>query len=113
MNNKELNILWTNADPITSEHMVFLYAINAKKRGWFEKVNLIIWGSTAALAVDHKRINQLVKEAMQVGINVIGCIHCAKALGKEEALTDMGIKLSAMGMPLTDILKNKENLLTV
>ncbi len=113
MNNNELNVLWTNADPITSEHMVLLYSINAKKRGWFDQVNLIIWGSTSALVVDNPTIKELVLKAIKEGLNVVGCLHCAQQLGKEKALTEMGVKLSYMGQPLSDIIKNKENLLTV
>jgi hypothetical protein len=113
MEKNELNVLWTNADPLTAEHMVLLYTINAKKREWFEEVNLIIWGATAALVIDNEKINKLVIEAMQVGVNVIGCIHCAKQLGKDVALTKMGIKLSPMGIPLTEIIKQKRNLLTI
>lgn len=113
MNKNELNVLWTNADPITSEHMVLLYSINAKKQGWFDQVNLIIWGATASLAVDNAIIKELVLKAIKEGLNVVGCLHCAQQLGKEAALTNMGVKLSYMGNPLSEIIKNKENLLTV
>lgn len=113
MNNNELNVLWTNADPLTSEHMVLLYTINAQKRAWFEQVNLIIWGATAALTVNNAKIKALVKEAMEVGINVTGCIRCAKDLGVEDQLTEMGIELFSMGVPLTDLIKNKANLITI
>jgi hypothetical protein len=29
-----LHILWTNADPVTAEKMVFMYAANALKFAW-------------------------------------------------------------------------------
>ena len=46
---KILHVLWTNGDPITAEKMVFMYTINSLKKGWWEKVNLIIWGAPAKL----------------------------------------------------------------
>jgi len=42
MSSDHLNILWTNADPITAEKMVFMYSINSLKRGWWKEVTLII-----------------------------------------------------------------------
>jgi len=45
MKNNELNVVWTNSDSVTAEHMVFLYTINAKKRKWFDEVRIIIWGT--------------------------------------------------------------------
>ena len=29
-----LYILWTNADPVTAEQMVFMYAVNALRFAW-------------------------------------------------------------------------------
>ena len=42
------------------------YSINAKKQGWFDEVNLIIWGATATLAVDNPTIKQLVLKVSKV-----------------------------------------------
>ncbi len=39
----ELTVLWTTDNLITSRDMVFMYTVNAKKHGWFEKVVLVIW----------------------------------------------------------------------
>jgi len=113
MNTNELNVLWTNADPITAEHMVFLYVINAKKRNWFEEVRLIIWGQTATLVAENDKIKLLVKEALEAGVKVEACLACAKSLGVEETLRHLGITLAYMGQPLTEILKSKAHLLTI
>jgi hypothetical protein len=40
-----LHILWTNADPVTAEKMVFMYAANALKFAWWQRVTIIIWGA--------------------------------------------------------------------
>jgi hypothetical protein len=37
-----LTILWTNADPLTSHHMVMMYARNAKLNGWFDDVTVVL-----------------------------------------------------------------------
>lgn len=113
MKKNELNVLWTNADPITSEHMVFLYAINAKKKKWFDEVRIIIWGQTAKLAVENEKISNLIKIAIAEGVVVDGCLACARALNVEDELKDLGVNLSYMGQPLTDILKSEAYLLTL
>jgi hypothetical protein len=41
---KKLYLLWTNADPITSEKMVMMYGINSKLNYWWDEVTIIIWG---------------------------------------------------------------------
>ena len=43
LDQESLYILWTNADVWTAKHMVMMYATNAKKRGWWEEVTVIVW----------------------------------------------------------------------
>ena len=43
---RHVHILWTNADPDTSEHMVMMYATNGLLRGWWDQITVIIWGAT-------------------------------------------------------------------
>ena len=45
MSVRHLNILWTNADPLTSHNMVVMYATNAILRQWWDEVTVIIWGA--------------------------------------------------------------------
>lgn len=42
---KKLTILWTNADPITAELMIFMYTEASIGRGWWNEVEIIIWGA--------------------------------------------------------------------
>ncbi len=112
MKNK-CNILWTNADPITSELMVMMYAKNAIRKGWWDEVDLIIWGATAKLVAENEKIQELVKEVQKTGVNVKACIACATELGVKDKIEELGIELKFMGDPLTKILKNDEKLITI
>jgi len=105
--------LWTNADPVTSEHMVFLYTMNAKKKQWFDEKRIIIWGQTSKLAVENENIRNLIKIAISEGVVVDGCLACARALGVEKELKDLGVNLSYMGQSSTKVVKNDEFLLTL
>lgn len=113
MKKEELNILWTSDNPDTAIHMVMMYADNTLKKGMWDKVTVIIWGAASKLIVTNDEVAKALLESKANGVNYIGCISCAKNLGSEKKLTEMGIELAPMGKPLTDILKNKEYLLTV
>ena len=108
-----LYILWTNDNIITAEKMVFMYAINAKRRGWWENVTLVIWGATAKLVAENERVQDLVAEARQAGIYVTACKACADQLGVSEILEAHGIDVDYLGIPLTNVLKNDEKLITI
>jgi len=113
MKKSELNVLWTSGDPITSEHFLFLYTVNAKKRGWFDQVNIIVWGASAKLIAENKDIQALVIEALDAGVSISGCLHCAQSLGVENDLRRLGIDLLYMGEPLSDLLKSDAKLITI
>jgi len=113
MNENKLTILWTNADPLTSEHMVFMYAYNAKKLKLWEEIEVIIWGATSKLVKDDANIRDLIRKSQKVGVKFTACIACANALSSKEALESLEIELYGMGQPLTKLIKDKENLLTI
>ncbi len=108
-----LYILWTNDNVITAEKMVFMYAINAMRHGWWENVTLVVWGATAKLVAENERIQELIAEARDNGIHVTACRACADQLGVSEILEAHDIDVEYLGIPLTNVLKNDEKLITV
>lgn len=109
----KLNILWTNDNVTTAKLMVFMYAINGKKRQWFDEFTIIIWGATAKLVAENKEIQALIETAKENGVHVSACEACAKELGVYDTLLDLGIELKYWGEPLTNIIKNDEKLITI
>ena len=110
---KHLYVLWTNDNLITAEKMVFMYTINALKNDWWEKVTLIVWGATTKLVSENKEIQNKIKEALEAGVHVTACKACADQLGVTDELEKLGIEVIYWGVPLTEILKNDEKLLTL
>ncbi|WP_461206664.1 DsrE family protein [Clostridium sp. DL1XJH146] len=108
-----LVILWTNADPVTAEMMVFMYAENAKVRGWWDRVKIVVWGATAKLVAEDEEIQEKLLDLQSKGIEVSFCIACATKLGVVRQIDELGFELKAWGMPLTELLKNDAKLLTV
>ena len=112
-NSNDLYILWTNADPITAEKMVFMYALNSLKRHWWDRVTVIIWGAPARLVADNEEISSAVRQLLDNGVSFSACKACADELGVSEVLEGIGIEVKFWGEPLTQLLKSKANLLSV
>jgi hypothetical protein len=110
----KLYILWTNADIITSRHMVFMYAGNAKRNGWWRDVTIIIWGTSAELLKNNAQMCEDIAELMSHGVEVIACKACADRLGATQTLTNLGIEVEYLGTYLTDVIKDPaKSLITI
>ena len=108
-----LYLLWTTDNLITAENMVFMYATNAMIHGWWEKVTLILWGAATKVAGENATIQKLITEAMEAGVHVTACKACAKQLGVVDILEELHVEVKYWGVPLTEILKNDEKLITI
>jgi hypothetical protein len=114
MNDKDhLYILWTNSDPITADKMVFMYALNGLKHGWWKEVTVIIWGSPAKLVGEDAAIQSKVKELLAAGVKFSACKACADQLGVTEKLESLRIEVKYWGEPLTELIKSGKFLLTI
>ena len=108
-----LHILWTNDNFITAEKMVFMYGINAKRKDWWDKVTIIIWGATVKLVSENTKIQELIEEAKLEGVHISACKGCADQLGVTTILEGLDIEVMYWGEPLTQILKADEKLITI
>ncbi len=109
----KLNILWTTTNKDTIINMITMYATGAIKKGWWKEINIIIWGASAKLIAEDAQIQGYVKQMMDAGIHVEGCLSCSDQFGVTTTLRDLGINLKYMGEPLTSYLKNDEKVLTL
>jgi hypothetical protein len=113
MNKTHLYVLWTNDDPVTAEKMVFMYTINSLIHSWWEKVTLIIWGAPTKLVSEDANIQKKIKEALDAGVHITACKACADQLGVTETLEKLQIEVKYWGLPLTEIIKNNQPLLSI
>lgn len=110
---KHLYVLWTSADPITADKMVFMYTINSMAHGWWDEITLVIWGGSTKLVSENEAIQQRVKDAQDAGIEVSACKGCSDQLGVTEKLEALGVDVKYLGVALTDVLKSEDTLLTI
>ncbi len=113
MDTEKLFILWTNADVLTAEKMVMMYATNSMLNRWWDEVTVVIWGATAKLTAENEMVRLKIQLAQQAGVRFSACKACADQLGVSENLAALGIELKYWGTGLTDILKGEGKLLTV
>jgi hypothetical protein len=109
----KLNILWTSADKDTVTNMLSMYAGNSLKKGWWDEVNIIIWGGSAKLVGEDSEIQKLVVEWIEKGIKIEACKACADKYKISDTMKELGVDVKYMGLPLTDYIKGDDYLITI
>ncbi len=111
---KSLVILWTNPSKGTGLNMVLMYAKNSLLKGWWDEVEVCIWGETVVLATSDEDIKQEIKECQKVGVKMSACQACARNYGLFDELVSLGYEVISYGPVLTDLIQKKEkNYLTI
>ena len=95
-----------------AKNVCFMYAHNAKRRGWFEIVHLVVWGPSAKLLAENEELQNEVKAMQKTGVVVEACVACANNYGVVDALKKLGIDVKPMGEPLSQRLKGDWKVLT-
>jgi len=108
-----LCILWTSSEVETFDEMVFMYASNAKRKGWWEEVTIVIWGASARLAGNDEGVQLKIKRLIEGGVKVDACKACADDLSVSKTLESFGVEVKYWGQPLTKILKSGAKLITI
>ena len=100
-----LCVVWSSSDPGVAKNVCFMYTLNAKKRGWFDVVHLVVWGPSAKLLAENEELQNEVKAMQQAGVVVEACVACANNYGVADELRALDIDVKPMGVPLSDRLK--------
>ncbi len=108
----QLTVIWSSGDPAVAHKVCFMYTHNAKKRGWFENVTMIVWGPSAELVTRDTTIQDAIKAMIADGVVVEACKACSDSYGVSEQLAALGIDVKYMGTPLTNYLKDGSKILT-
>lgn len=100
-----LAVLWTSGDRDVALKMVFMYTLNAKRRAWFDEVQLIVWGPSSKLLSVDEELQAAVAEMEEAGVELVACKACADSYGVSGKLEELGVEVKYMGAPLTEMLK--------
>ena len=113
MENNHLYILWTNESIETSINMVIMYAKASLLKKWWDKVTVIVWGDTIKLVAENKQIQQEINKAKHLGVEFSGCLACATNLNVVDKLKAFNLDLKYWGEDLTNLIKNRDYLISV
>jgi hypothetical protein len=102
-----LVVLWSSGDREVATKMVFMYTLNAKRRGWWKEVTLIVWGPSAKLLTEDRELQERIEEMRQAGVEFFSCKACSDSYGVSESLEKLGIKVTYMGESFTQMLKDE------
>jgi hypothetical protein len=109
---KKLNILWTTGEEDVALRMIFVYILNAKANGWWDSINLIIWGASAKLVGESPLIRKEIDLLLQSGVTIEACRACTDSYNVTGLLEEMGVSIHYMGEPFTGYLNSGDKLLT-
>ena len=110
---RHLHIIWTNADPVTSENMVMMYAKNSMLNGWWDKVTVVLWGAPQKLIFEYESVRAEMELARDAGVEFSACISCANNLQLTDALETEGIEVIRWGQKLSLLLQNGKQVITL
>jgi hypothetical protein len=107
-----LHLLWTTGEKEVAMKVIFPYLVNAKANGWWDDINLIIWGPSAKLTAFDKDIHRQLQDVMDSGITVEACQACTDAYRVTDNLIGLGITVKYMGGPFTEYLTSDAKVIT-
>lgn len=111
--NDTVHIIWTSNDPITAKLMVFMYATNSLRKGWWQNVHVLMWGGATKLFCDDPEVQESVRAFLDAGGDVSACRRCAEELDLVACIEGFGdIDLFYVGEHVTKLLKDGETVLT-
>ena len=82
-----------------------MYTHNAKRRGWFDEVTLIVWGPSAELVTRDPTLQDALKAMKADGVVLEACKACSDSYGVSDQLSGLGVDVKYMGVPLTEMLQ--------
>ncbi len=107
-----LLVVWTSGDPEIAHKMVFMYAYNAQKNGWWNQVTLLIWGPSSKLTSEDAEIQEYLIKMQEKGVELLACKGCADSYGLSSILEDLGVGVKYTGTYLTDFIKSGKKVIT-
>ena len=102
----KLVVLWSSGDREVATKMAFMYTLNAKRRGWWKDVTLIVWGPSAKLLNEDSELQDRIEDMRSAGVVLLACKACSDSYGVSEGLEKLGVEVKYMGEPFTRILKD-------
>jgi len=102
-----LVVVWSSGDSEVATKMAFMYTLNAKRKGWWKHVILIVWGPSAKLLTEDGDLQDRIEEMREAGVDLLACKACSDSYEVSESLEKLGVEVKYMGEPFTQMLKDE------
>lgn len=106
-------LLWATRDREAALNMVLMYAKNARLKGWWDAVHVLVWGPSANILSYDLDLQEAVAACREAGVVFFACKACAEKYGVAEQLERLGLTVTYTGEPLTAYIKDGWKVLTV
>jgi hypothetical protein len=107
-----LIVIWSSGDREVALKTAFMYTFNAKAKGWWDEVILIVWGPSAKLLIEDGELKDYIKKMKDTGVVIEACKACSDMDGVSGDLEMLGIDVKYMGVTLTSYIKGGGNVIT-
>jgi len=109
----KLVVLWKTDHQIDIDEMVLPYLKGSKKNGWWDEVEVIIWGASQKAIAESLELQNQIKELMGLGIKISACKKCADDLCVADQLSRIGVDVLYTGVLLTNHLQSNTTVITL
>lgn len=104
---KKLTVLWKSSNVTDIERLIIPYILNSKIKGWWDDVEVIVWGDSQHAVAQSKEYQDRVVDMIDQGISVYACKSCADSLGVSDTLEKLNITVMYTGQFLSERLQDK------
>ena len=108
----DLLIVWTSGDRDVARNMVLMYAKNAKRLGWWQEINLLVWGPSQKLLTEDEELQMKLRVMIDLGVRIGACKACADSYQIAGDLEALGVEVFYSGEFLTNWLKSGKRVVT-
>lgn len=109
---EKLLIVYTTADVNVFNKMIYIYALNSMKYGWWQEVEILTWGPSNESIANDEDLQKKIVQLQEAGVKISACKWCAESYGVAEKLIKLGVDVKYMGQPLTEMLKGDYKVLS-
>ncbi len=104
---KNLTVLWKSSNATDIERLIIPYILNSKIKGWWDDVEVIVWGDSQHVVAQTKEYQEKIVALINQGISVYACKSCADSLGVSDILEKLNITVMYTGELLSERLQDK------
>lgn len=104
----KLLVVWKSDNDTDITKFVVPFSYNSKAQGWFDHVEVLIWGKSQEIVRETTKYQELVKTLIHDGIDVYACKMCADQTMSTELLESLGVTVMYTGTYLAEKMKSPE-----